>query len=123
MRTRAAAAAAAAACLLALTGCGGGGSTEEFCALDNRLDLADIDDLGELRATLDEAVDVAPEEIQADVETVRDTLDEVSGRLEDQGIDNLSEATPEQRAGLADLYTGDFQEATENIRRFSDEHC
>jgi hypothetical protein len=123
MRTTAAALAVAAAGVLALPGCGGGGSTDEFCALNDRLDLADIDDLSELQSALDEAVEVAPDDIRDDVETVRDTLDEVAGRLEDQGVDSFSEATAEQREGLAELYTGDFQRATENIRRFSDANC
>ena len=122
MRTRAAALAVATVSCLGVTACGGD-STADFCALDDRLNLADLDDLGEMQAVLDEAVDVAPDEIRDDVETVRDTLDEVVSRLEAQGVDKLSEATPEQQEGVADLNTAEFQGATENIQRFGQENC
>jgi ElaB/YqjD/DUF883 family membrane-anchored ribosome-binding protein len=108
--------------VLGLSGCGGG-STEEFCALDERVDLADIDDFDELQDALDDGVDAAPDEIKDDVETVRDTLNEVVDRLEDEGVDSMSDITPEQQEALTDLDTEEFQQASENITQFTEDNC
>lgn len=123
MRTVVAAVAMAAMSALGLTGCGGGGSTEEFCAMDEEVNLDEIGDFDELRSALDDGVDAAPDEIKDDVETVRDTFDEVAERLEDQGVDNMDDVTPEQQEALEDLNTEEFQQASEKIQNFTEENC
>jgi len=123
MRTVVGALAVVAMSVFGLTGCGGGGSTEEFCALDADVDLADIDDFDELRSALDDGVDAAPDEIKADVETVRDTFADVSSQLEDEGIDKMSEISPENEEAVAALTSEDFRQASENISTFTEENC
>ncbi len=108
--------------VLGLVGCGGG-STEEFCALDEEINLADIDDFDALRDALDEGVDAAPDEIKDDVETVRDTLNEAIDRLEDEGVESMSDITPEQQEAVADLESEEFTQASENITEFTEENC
>jgi len=122
MRTVVGALAVVAMSVFGLTGCGGG-STEEFCALDENVDLSEIDDFDELQSALDDGVDAAPDEIKDDVETVRDTFADVSSQLEDEGIDKMSEISPENEEAVADLTSEDFRQASENISTFTEENC
>lgn len=123
MRTVVAALAIGAMSVLGLTGCGGGGSTEEFCAVDEDVNLDELEDFDELRSALDDGVEAAPDEIKDDVETVRDTFEQVAERLEEQGVDSMADVSPEQSEALEDLNTEEFQQASENIQQFTEENC
>ena len=107
--------------VLGLSACGGG-STEEFCAFEAEMNF-DETNLDDLEASLDEAVDAAPDENKDDVEIVRSTFEEVSERLRDQDISDLADVTEEQREAMADLNTEEFQRANENIDQFVKANC
>ncbi|MDQ3164957.1 MAG: hypothetical protein M3Q17_02170 [Actinomycetota bacterium] len=110
--------------VLGLAGCGGGGSTEDFCALETKLNLADSGgDFDDLDSALDDAVAAAPDEIKGDVEIVRDTFDKIFGQLRDQDVSNLADVTPEQTQALQELNTEEFKQASTNIDQFITENC
>lgn len=110
-----------------LAGCGGDegdrGSTEEFCGLDDKINLGGFDSTDDVTKALDDAVDAAPAEIKADMETVRDTIGDVSDQLPDRVAEDLSQLTPEQSEVLDAFETEEFQQASADIQQFLTDNC
>jgi hypothetical protein len=101
----------------ALVGCGGG-STEDFCSVGDDIEAvdptaADFDNEA-FQDALADAVEAAPDDIKADVETLRDAF---------EGVD-LSD--PEAIADpdvIEKLSTPDLQEAGNRITAFTEDNC
>ncbi|MBA2533178.1 MAG: hypothetical protein H0V23_13940 [Nocardioidaceae bacterium] len=114
--------------LAGLAACGdgngsGGGSTEEFCALDETIEFESIDNLDDFDSALDVGVDAAPDEIKDDIEIVRDTMNQLTDQLREDGVEDLTDITEEQARTLQDLSTAEFEDASENIQQFIEDNC
>lgn len=110
-----------------LTGCGdgggGSGSTEEFCSLDETVDINNVKNLNDFDNALDAGVEAAPDEIRDDIEVVRDTISELTDRLREDGVEDLSDITEEQVGVLQDLNSAEFEQASKNITEFVEANC
>jgi gas vesicle protein len=126
----------AAAGALALAGCGGdddGDDLQAFCDQAKEVetagqslpalqggDLAAAQEaLDDTSAQVEEAVDLAPEEIKGDVETVSNFISDLAEQV--QGADS-----PQDLAGLVqDLQQGaaEVQEAGTNVSTYVEENC
>jgi len=110
-----------------LMGCGdgggGSGSTEEFCSLDETIDIDSIENLDDFDNALDAGVEAAPDEIRDDIEIVRDTMTELFDQLRGDGVEDLADITEEQVAALQVLNTPEFERASKNVTDFAEANC
>ena len=135
MKTRIAVSAASVAATgaLALSGCGGGDDVDEFCQKVTEVEEAgqslsaiqgnDIegakDALEEASNQVNEVVDVAPDEIQDDVETVANFVSDLNEQVQDA-------ESQEDLLALAGTLQEDaqaVQEAGQNVADYQAENC
>jgi uncharacterized protein YjgD (DUF1641 family) len=116
------------------TGNGGsssGGDVEAYCALEAEADAseADLSDeptpeefeefLNEQRDLLDQALEVVPEEIAGDLETVSDGVDAIITAAEDADFDVTDETFNEEAATIGD----DIADASDALDEFQADNC
>lgn len=102
----------------ALVACGGDDSAEEFCSVGDEVEAidptaADFDN-EDFQQALEDAVESAPDDIKADIETVRDAFADV----------DLSDPEALADPELIDKLTNpDLTEASDRVTDYVDKNC